>query len=436
MSQLGQNTREVARGASLAFVFRLAGGILTLAFNVILAQYLGAEGAGLYYLALSVVAVVAVIGRLGLDNALLRHVAAQVRGQNWGAVRGLYSTGIWTGSMAGTCLAVALFFASPWLADAVFNAPDLAPLLRVMSLAVVPVILFNLHAHVLLGLERTSEGVAVQGFWVPALLCLGVLLLVPYGDVARVTWVYVVAATVAAGIGVWRWRRAISGRPGPKTRCVAGELKKSSLPLFWGTVCQMVISLAPTILLGIWATVVDVGVFTVVFRLVIAFEFILAAYNSIACPRFSALYESGDLGEIQRVGREGTGLMLLAASPLVLLFVLGSEPVLFIVGSGFAGAGSVLAVLVVGQVFNLVAGPAGNVLMMCGYEPLVRNTLIFSALLSIMLCAMLIPVFGAIGAAWAFSINLAVENMIFVYLAWKKLGVVTVPFLPKGTVQA
>ena len=38
----------------------------------------------------------------------------------------------------------------------------------------------------------------------------------------------------------------------------------------------------------------------------------------------------------------------------------------------------------------------------------------------------------AVGAAWAFTMNLAVENMIFVYLAWKKLGIVTVPFLPKG----
>lgn len=413
-------------------MLRVAGGILALAFNVILAQYLGAEGAGAYYLVLSVVAAVAVVGRLGMDNALLRHIAAQVRGQEWGAIRGLYSTGMRGGSMAGICLATLLFFASPWLADSAFGAPDLAPLLRVMSLAVVPVILFHLHAHALLGLERTSEGVAVQGFWVPALTCIGVLVLVPGRGVAEAAWVYAGAASVAAGIGVWRWRLAMRDRPGAATSGAAHDLRRSSAPLFWGTVCQMAISLAPTLLLGAWATVADVGVFAVVFRLVIAFEFILAAYNSIACPRFSALHESAEVGEIQRVGREGTGLMLLAASPLVLLFVLGSEPVLYIFGSGFAGADAVLAVLVLGQVFNLSAGPAGNILMMCGHETLIRNTLLFSTLLSFTLCAMLIPPWGAVGAAWAFTMNLAVENMIFVYLAWKKLGIVTVPFLPKG----
>ena len=78
-----RHTREVARGAALAFVFKVAGSGLAFALNVAIARRLGAEGAGLYFLALSVTSVGLVIGSVGLRNALLRLVLADAAHQEW-----------------------------------------------------------------------------------------------------------------------------------------------------------------------------------------------------------------------------------------------------------------------------------------------------------------------------------------------------------------
>lgn len=57
--------REVARGTLLAFVLKLGGSGLAFAFNVAVARLMGAEGAGLYFLALAVTTIGSVIGVSG-----------------------------------------------------------------------------------------------------------------------------------------------------------------------------------------------------------------------------------------------------------------------------------------------------------------------------------------------------------------------------------
>ena len=57
-SRFDVHMREVALGASQAFVLRAMGALLAFLFNVALARLLGAAGAGLYFLAL-------VVGRKG-----------------------------------------------------------------------------------------------------------------------------------------------------------------------------------------------------------------------------------------------------------------------------------------------------------------------------------------------------------------------------------
>ena len=102
---------DVVQGSSVALILRVGGAVLALAFNLVLTRLLGAEGAGIYFLALTIVTIGTLVGRMGMDNALLRLVARAVTRSDWGGVRGVYRTSMVTAvvfSGAAALLVIAL----------------------------------------------------------------------------------------------------------------------------------------------------------------------------------------------------------------------------------------------------------------------------------------------------------------------------------------
>lgn len=79
---LDHHMREIVQGASVSLGVKVVTGILTFALNVVVARALGAEGAGLFFLALTVVTIAAILGQLGLDAAVVRFVAAVATGEH------------------------------------------------------------------------------------------------------------------------------------------------------------------------------------------------------------------------------------------------------------------------------------------------------------------------------------------------------------------
>ena len=86
---------ELVQKSSGVFALRVAGAILAFALTVTMARLLGAEGTGLYYLALSIVSFAVILSRLGLDNVLLRFAAAYAEQDRWPEVLGVYRSGTW-----------------------------------------------------------------------------------------------------------------------------------------------------------------------------------------------------------------------------------------------------------------------------------------------------------------------------------------------------
>jgi O-antigen/teichoic acid export membrane protein len=115
------------------------------------------------------------------------------------------------------------------------------------------------------------------------------------------------------------------------------------------------------------------------------------------------------------------------ASPILLLFVLFPAKVLALFGAKFAGGAPVLAILAIGQFVNVATGSVGWILIMCGYERLMRNIIIVCATATVALNFLLIPLYGVVGAALATATTLALQMLVAAALVWRKLGLVTLP---------
>lgn len=427
LKQLDQHMREVLKKASAAFALKVVAALLTFALNVVLARLLDPHGLGLYYLALTVITIGATIGKIGLPNALMRHTAANASQGNWRAVKGVYVQGITLAVVSSAVVAVLLFVLAPKGSEAFFSNPGLTWPIRWMSLAVIPFAISFLYAQLLKGLKRTGEGLLVESVTIPALSIPATYLLARHWGVAGAALGYVAACVAAMVLGVVLWRRSNPAARKIEAAFDRRELLRSSIPLFWMSCLQLVTQTASTLLLGVWRTSAEVGIFGVANRTAALTSFVLIAVNSIAGPKFAALFREGNLAGLERTARQSATLMALFAGPMLLAMLILPGTILGLFGQAYRDGSTALGILALGQFVNVITGSVGYVLMMSGHERTMRNIVGICAAVNLTLNVLLIPTWGVMGAAVATAAGLAIQNLIAVYFVRQHLGIMTLP---------
>ena len=115
--------------------------------------------------------------------------------------------------------------------------------------------------------------------------------------------------------------------------------------------------------------------------------------------------------------------MGILACPLFFIFVFFPDSAMSLFGEQFSKGGVVLAILAVGEFINVLTGSAGILLMMSGHEKAVRNNTFIAIILLAVLCLVLIPTIGLVGAAISVASAIIMKNLIALFLVWKYLGI-------------
>ena len=149
----------------------------------------------------------------------------------------------------------------------------------------------------------------------------------------------------------------------------------------------------------------------------------MLAVNSIAGAQFAALHYQNDHERLTKSARHAIRITTLAALPLFLLCIIAPDWIMSIFGEEFVIGSTVLVVLAIAQFINAATGPVELLLMMSGQERLVQTNVMAVGALNVMLYIWLVPNYGAMGAAIAFAIGIAIKNLISVWLVQRHLGI-------------
>jgi O-antigen/teichoic acid export membrane protein len=431
MAKLDQHMKELLRGASIAFVLKSVAAVASFGFSVLLARLLGAHGAGMYFQALTLATIADVVGKVGLPNTIVRFTAASATLGQWDRIGDLNRKVLKIGLCTSCCAGLLLAGSSRFLAERVFSEPELSGIIRGMSLSVVPIVLAFLYAHLLKGLKRIAEAVSIESAFLQLLLLIGTFLLVPRWGVWGAVWAYLAAASIDLLLGAYLWRRATPKARVNKGSFDTGELLRSSMPLFWASILQLATQWSSTLMLGFFKTSTEVGIFSAANRTATLTSFILIAVNSIAAPKFAAMFKQGDMKALGRTARHAAKLMIFMTGPPLVLFLFFPGWVMSIFGPQFASGKAVLSIVTLGQFINVATGSVGFLLMMCGQERLMKNISILSALVNVGCNAALVPSFGLIGAAVATAATVSLQNLLAAAAVWRRLGIWTIPFVPR-----
>jgi O-antigen/teichoic acid export membrane protein len=143
----------------------------------------------------------------------------------------------------------------------------------------------------------------------------------------------------------------------------------------------------------------------------------------MAGPLIAAAYDRGSADELHRVSkvvaRAGFAFALLSAAALYLFgrFLLG------LFGPGFEAGRNVLSVLLIGGIANALTGVVAYYATLTGRERQALGIFAGALLVSIALNLLLIPRFGAVGAAIASSSATAAWNFVMLVYVRRTIGI-------------
>jgi O-antigen/teichoic acid export membrane protein len=422
--------RELIEKSANAFILKVIAAGIMFVLNVVLARELGAKGLGVYFLGVTIVTIAAVVGRFGLDNALLKFIASYSSKNEFAVVKGVYKQGVLMVLGVSISVSTVLIIFGHWFSISVFDNKELSSVIYILAVSIIPVALIAIHAESLKGLKRIPEAVSTQSLFVPFFALIGVLIFVDVYGLKGAVWSYFLANIFTLILAVYFWNKNIpKNNIVPDTETVnITRLTETCVPMFWGSLFQVVNLWFSTLALGALGTSEDVGVFNVAGRTAVLTSFVLIAVNSIAAPKFSALFEKGDSKGLELTAKHTAKLATIMASPFLLVFVFFPSWVMGVFGDEFTGGALVLTIVAIGQFVNVSTGSVGYLLMMSGNEKAMRNNLFFCLVVNILLNLMLIPLMGVIGAAIATATVLILQNIIAFLIAWRRLGIVTLPF--------
>jgi O-antigen/teichoic acid export membrane protein len=419
--------KEVIHGAMNAFMLKAIGAFLAFILNVAIARLLGADGTGVYFLALSVSVIGSVIGRIGLDRTLLRFISAHATKEEWGQLYSVQQLGFRLALTASFAVTVILFLSSSFIADYIYGKPELEWPIRWMSLSIMPYALLNLEAESFKGLKKIRIAMVVQGILVPLLALLTIYFLARQYQVLGVIYSYLLATSVTALYGGWKWWKLVR-KWRSSEKAAFSKIWVSCRKLYVVEIINMaIIPWAPVFILGIWLSTSDVGIYGAAVRITMLLNFFLIAVNNVVSPKFSELYTQEKMDKLAMVSKRTALLILLMASPFILILTFGSEYVMALYGPDFRDGSTILAIMTVGAFFNIACGSVNILLIMSGNEKDVMNTLIASVVLMVVLLVVLVPLWGLLGAAIAYSVTVIIRNLAATWYVKKRLGFMPLP---------
>jgi O-antigen/teichoic acid export membrane protein len=425
MRRLAGLFRDRPLRVASAFVVQVAGAGLGFLLSVMLARLVGVAGVGLYFLAITIVDISATISRLGLESASMRFASiAHSRGDR-GGLAALYRKSMSLVFVAGTAIALPVWLIGSHLGLGGEEAPEFRAELPLLVFAIAPVALLVIQAEFFKAVGSTATGTFSQAVVPPLLLLAGsiVLWLLGAGTVHAVFLTYVIVAVASVTIAVVTWHWRLPGIWREHGSFDMGRLLRTSMPLLLVNSMTLMLGWTDVLVLGMWRDAAEVGIYGIAMRIALLTAFVLSAINVVVAPQFAALHAEGNTAALRRLAQQSAFWTLVAAAPAILLLLLVPDLILQIFGPQFRQGAGPLRILALGQFVNVATGSVAVLLVMTGHEKLMRNIVAGSAALNLLGNLVLVPRYGAIGAATSTAFCLAFMNVVSWLMVRKKLHI-------------
>lgn len=397
-----QHFRKISRESAIFFSGTVLTSFASYFFKIYLAHTIGAEALGLYALGMTVVGFAGVLGAVGLPQAASKFVAAYKATEDHLKLIQFISFGVCALLITNLITGIGVLRARQWISGTLYHAPALDPLMHTFILIMLLGAFTTFLGQCLAGYKDVAKRTIITNFLgTPATMVLSVLF-ISYGNGLQG---YLAAQVLSASLvlflllkAVWNLTpsRGLLFRVRP---AADGQVASFSLTLFGNQGLEVLATQTDKVILGIFLTARDLGVYSVATALVAFVPIILQSTNQVFAPTIAELHAKHENVLLLRLYQVLTKWIVALTLPFGLVIIVFSVPLMRLFGSDFAGGWPVLAIMTLGQLVNCAVGSVGQLLLMAGQQQRMLRAQLIVVAITIPLELWLIPRHGFIGAA-------------------------------------
>lgn len=400
---------RLAWSMAAAIVSRL--GLLLLAIAV--GRMLGPEEYGAFTFATGLAMFVAMLSTLGWPVLMNRLIPEMLRDRDWDALRGLRDAGDAV-VIGASVLAAGLLLGISLIEN------ELSAGFLLAAVLIVPYATAALRRQQLAALRRPAIGLFFdQGFG--ALVATAFLLLFGVGSIVGAALVFAGGMVLGNLFTFIHVRRLLPRDVSAATRNVRfGAWMGMALPMLLGISSRQLMRRVDILMLAPMAGLYESGLYGAAFRITFLLSFPQMVLMSVATPMIGHAFAHGQHQRVTRLARIALLFAGLTTIPCALALILFPNFVLTnSFGAEFAAAAPALMLLTIGQTTASLAIPLTSLLTMGGRERLFGGLSIAGLVLHSLLNLLLIPRFGATGAATATAMVFTLLALGQLVLCWK-----------------
>jgi len=391
----------------------LGGAMLQYGYNLGLARILGSEATGNFLFVLSLVSISAIVGQLGIQELLLRYVAAYRSVDDFSRLRGVLVFGLLMGAGGACLLTFVLYVSAPMLAE-LSGKPILISVIRQMGWLVPPFATIVMAAAALQSAKRMDKVIFIRELGRPLViviaLIIGFFLLLTFSSFVMIicAFMYCLALLALAVL----WYEFKDARSATATHLSLREWLSFSVSVMFLDVFRSTSGWLDTVILGFYIPATDIAIYFAATRTALLITIVLGGFNAILAPMVAELWHKGDLLELNNVFRLATRWTWLAVLPIAVATILVRYELMGIFGKDYTAASTVLLILLLGRTVNGLTGGVGRMLMMTGNQRVEMWNAVVSNLTMLVGMSWAANHYGMLGAAIVSSTVVAVMNIV------------------------
>ncbi|MEL0606322.1 oligosaccharide flippase family protein [Pseudoalteromonas undina] len=340
---------------------------------------------GIYFYLLSFIAVMSALTSFGLNNIVLREVA---------------SNSIYANEILNTSILMIIIGALISLPIAyVFLLNEELTEYGFVIGVILSIALINLISHALQGIGRAKQaiffgGVCFQFIYLLLVTTVNSSTLIEFLGFYILSYISTLVIIIALWIKVSGFKFAIDKNYKPYL--------KAAFPLIAFQLFQEINMAIGQLSLGIMDYKNELAIYAVCFKISTLIGFIGFAINRVYSPEFAKANAGNDRVKLQQLILKARNFSVVTATPIIILACLFAEPLLSFFGQEYIQYSWYLQLALIAQVLTLLNGTLAYFMIMCGFETIYKNQIIFSCLFSFSFAYLLIDVAPLIIALVAF----------------------------------
>jgi O-antigen/teichoic acid export membrane protein len=423
------------RRLSFAGIFSLAGKAVAVLTSLIsyflLARMLSPAGLGAYFIALSIVIYGSLLGALGLERVAVRYIAESLGFKEFDRARRVVSLVFRLGIVGSAAASLTYLCFGRVLGVTLFDSPELAGATALIAGWLAAMALLRLYIETFRGFQDFLLASLLDGGYSGVLLCscLGLLwwLGIRSLSLANAISLTIISALAVIIFASWRLHNRVKRLPRETkgtqieaeargAQVTAREMVRVAWPLLITNIVLFATSeqAYPQLwILGAFRPAEEVAIYGAAMKLGLIVSMPWAISNSVVPPLIAEMYVQGEMGELTTVLRATTALAFIPALLASLALILLGGPILGLTfGSTYKVGAMVLALLSVGMLVIVWAGPCHMTLMMTGYQTRMMVIASASAALAIVGSIMVAGQYGAVGVALVASTSTVLQTIL------------------------